>query len=211
MSDTTKLDESMLTEFKKTYTNNVLVTKHYVDKTLQILNDSQTGLLSKQILHTPIASRMKTLDSAIVSLQRRQAARHRRAELKECLEGHNESWREYWYKRGQEHTVDDIDHFMSLGVFVYASISPGDIERVVGFLHDHSDIEVERVVPPGRRAAQDIRELEQYLISRDNDAFELKQWRNDGRNPAKYLATHLIVKFRGSGDGPQGNPVVVEI
>ncbi|KAK8068122.1 hypothetical protein PG996_007234 [Apiospora saccharicola] len=225
MSNADKLDISILNEFRKTYFNHVLVAKHHVDEILRMLNDSQTGLQSREILHIPITSRMKTLESAVLALERRQGVRHHHAELKRRLEGQGERWAEYWTKRGQTHRIDDVGAFgrveemyralHDIGGIRICVYFPRDVERVVAFLVEHGEIEVERVVLRGQGvAAPDIeaRQLEQYLAGRDSDDSAHKQkWREDIRGLPNYRATHVIVKLEGSSHGPQGNPIVVEL
>ncbi|KAK7917259.1 hypothetical protein PG985_010867 [Apiospora marii] len=224
MSSAGKLDIAILDEFRKTYFNHVLVAKHHVDEILHMLNDTQTGLKSREILHIPITSRMKTLESAVLALTRRQGVRHRHAELKKRLEGHGECWDEYWTKRGQTHRIDDVGAFErveemykalhDIGGIRICVYFPRDVERVVAFLVEHGGIEVERVVLRGQGvAAPDIeaRQLEQYLAGRDSDDSEHKRkWREDVRGLPNYRATHVIVKLGGSSHGPQGNPIVIE-
>ncbi|KAK8040670.1 hypothetical protein PG991_000458 [Apiospora marii] len=225
MSSAGKLDIAILDEFRKTYFNHVLVAKHHVDEILRMLNDTQTGLKSREILHIPITSRMKTLESAVLALERRQGVRHRHAELKKRLEGHGERWDEYWAKRGQTHRIDDVGAFQrveemyralhDIGGIRICVYFPRDVERVVAFLVEHGEIEVERVVLRGQGvAAPDIEahQLEQYLAGRDSDDSEHKRkWREDVRGLPNYRATHVIVKLGGSSHGPQGNPIVVEL
>ncbi|KAK8102644.1 hypothetical protein PG984_015790 [Apiospora sp. TS-2023a] len=225
MSGTGKLDTTVLDEFRETYFNHVLVTKHHVGEILRMLNDSQTGLQSREILHIPITSRMKTLESAVMALERRQGVRHHHAELKRRLEGHGEQWAEYWTKRGQPHRIEDVGAFErveemyralhDIGGIRICVYFPRDVERVVAFLVEHGEIAVERVVLRGQGvAAPDIeaRQLEQYLAGRDSDDSAHKQkWREDIRGLPNYRATHVIVKLEGSSHGPQGNPIVVEL
>ncbi|KAK8109826.1 hypothetical protein PG999_007963 [Apiospora kogelbergensis] len=216
------LNPSLLEDFEKAYKNEKTLVRHDVNKIISLLEDRTTGLRSRQILHIPITSRIKKKKSAIGSLVRRQEARHYHAELKKRLEGHNESWGEYWANREQKHHIDDIGPFCELremyqalhdiGGIRICVYFPGDVENVVAFLKERPEIDVERIVLRGQGdAAPDILQLEQYLTNRDNDASKLKQWREDIRRPPNYRATHVIAKLKGGSNGTQGNPIVVEI
>ncbi|KAK8877404.1 RelA/SpoT domain-containing protein [Apiospora arundinis] len=222
MSDSSELFSTLLKEFEKTYNNEKTLVGHHVAKLLRILEDDTIGLDARQILHIPITSRIKSLSSAVGSLKRRLKDRCYHAELKAHLERHDRSWSEYWTKWGQEYRIDEIGPFRNLkemyktlhdiGGIRICVYFPGDVEKVVAFLKGRSDIEVKRVMLRGQEdAAPDIRELEQYLAYKDNDASQLKKWRERIKRPPNYRATHVIVKLKGSSNEPQDNPIVVEI
>ncbi|KAK6856725.1 hypothetical protein PG995_006912 [Apiospora arundinis] len=222
MPDSSELKPALLEEFERTYDNEKTLVGHHVAKLLRILEDATTGLDARQILHIPITSRIKSLSSAVGSLKRRQKDRCYHAELKERIERYGTSWSEYWTKWDQKHRIDETGRFSELkdmyktlhdiGGIRVCVYFPGDVEKVVAFLKEHSDIEVERVMLRGQEdAAPDIRQLEQYLAYRDNDASELKQCRERTRRSLNYRATHVIVKLKNSSSVLQGNPIVVEI
>ncbi|KAK8071107.1 hypothetical protein PG997_011310 [Apiospora hydei] len=223
-----KLDDSKLEEFKATYRDNVSVIEDHVNRILHILNHDKTGLRSRQIMHKPITSRMKTLDSAVGSLKRRHKIRLQHATLKTRLEGHGESWTEYWTRRHQVHRIDDVGTFTGvdqmyealhdIGGIRICVYFPSDAEKVVAFLREHSEIEVERVVLWGQGVAPEIQQLEQLLVDlgtgrdMDHGGPEPGRPKYIVKESPNYRATHVVVKHLGSSsDRPRKRPGVVEI
>ncbi|KAK8024262.1 hypothetical protein PG993_012328 [Apiospora rasikravindrae] len=223
-----KLDESMLAEFRATYRDNVSVIEHHVNRILHILSHDKTGLRSRQIMHKPITSRMKALDSAVGSLKRRYKIRLQHATLKDRLEGHGESWTEYWTRRHQVHRIDDVGTFTGvdqmyealhdIGGIRICVYFPSDAEKVVAFLREHSEIEVERVVLWGQGVAPEIQQLEQLLVNlgtgrnRGNGDPEPNQPKYIVKESPNYRATHVVVRHVGSSrDQPRKRSEVVEI
>ncbi|KAH6666094.1 hypothetical protein B0J14DRAFT_568679 [Halenospora varia] len=125
------------------------------------------------VFQEPIATRTKTLESALGSLERRRDGRMKRLILKNRMEKMDWSWDEYWNYRKKPDRINDIGEFPDLNsmfdalhdiggirILVYF---PSHVEEVVKTLEKLEGIEVIRIVKRGQKLAPDMYELKRFV------------------------------------------------
>ena len=232
-----KAFNKLLESFKSQYGPRQGGLNQYVGKVVELLNGPGGLQKSSNIPHLPITWRMKTLDSAINSLRRRQDARMERQTFKERLEKlDGQKWEDYWKSLKSEHRITDVGPFQDvdsmfgalhdIGGVRICVYFPGDVQKVVDLLQEKSErgevIEVVRVVQRGQGTAPDMARLKDYVNALDQqdqrrisgvDSSSI----SDKQMFAGYRATHVIVKLEpgsepeGYKDFPHKNVVEIQV
>ncbi|KAK4447211.1 hypothetical protein QBC34DRAFT_410100 [Podospora aff. communis PSN243] len=139
-----KAFSALVQEFTADYVANYETYRQRMRDVVDVLSNSQEGLLGCGIRHPPLSFRMKDVDSAVKSLQRRQLERLSRGLLKKLVEESGESWVEYCERWGERHKIEQVKPITTLdeayeavrdlaGVRV-SLYFPGDVDRVRSFL-----------------------------------------------------------------------------
>lgn len=205
--------DKLASEFTQRYGDRRTVLKEYTIKVSNILDN---GLKSGRFRAIPITWRMKTPESALDSIKRRQHARMKRQDLKERLEARNGNWEHYWTKRDMKYRINDvgpfrdcktmIDNLHDIGGVRVCVYFPNDVDKVVAFLRTHKQVEIVRVLLHGQGTAPDmvelenhVEELEQKPRSDTADELSIRKSMFSG-----YRATHVHIKLVGDGI-PEGH------
>ena len=144
-----KLSQELIDTFRKQYGDKKAGIHEHVERVKDILEGAMKSGVFRAI---PITTRMKELESALGSLNRRQVARFEGQELKERMEALGEDWELYWKDRGQHHRSSAWQPFVSLdsmlgGLHDFGGLRvcvyfPDDVANVVSFLEQHEGIKV---------------------------------------------------------------------
>ncbi|KAI9658984.1 MAG: hypothetical protein M1821_001944 [Bathelium mastoideum] len=210
--------DNLLSEFANQYALRSALINDHLAQVCRLLE----GLETVGIKFQPITSRMKELESAVGSLKRRRVARLERQKLKERMERHNRDWEQYWKERNKQYWIPDFgpfpdcdamfDALHDIGgarVLVYF---PGDIQKVVRFLQNHSQIEVVQVLERGQRTVPELVALEKFINELEERP---EQDPIDESMFSGYRATHIHVKRKvDSAQDAHADPnlrVVIEI
>lgn len=216
------LSQDLVDEFWNHYADKKSAVKEHVEKVKDVLEEAMKSGVFRAI---PITTRMKELDSALGSLQRRQAARFERQELKKLVEDHGKEWELHCKESGQEQMITAwkpfaghqsmLDALHEFGVVRVCVYFPDDVVRVVSFLEQHEGI---KIVQNARKtqASSDVTDLRKHaevLEKRPSHQAQgqLKRTEEEAIGQenlfAGYRATHVVVELLGDAI-PEGTRTV---
>lgn len=191
----------------------------HVQTLVKLFEDTSNGLTAAGFIqHVPISSRMKTVESALGSLVRRENERMKRQKLKERLEAQDQDWEQYWISEGKEYRIDDIGPFPSyeamfdalhdIGGIRVCVYFPGDVQRVLKFIQDlgcgedHGMFECDPVVVEWGPGVDPDGDLEDYVRRLEQGSGKDSEENLPPRAPARlfggYRAMHARVQLKSS-------------
>lgn len=204
------LSTKLIQDFKEAYPDIKSGISEHVEEVKKILSDAVTAGAFRAI---PITSRMKELESALGSLQRRQADRLERQKLKERMEASNGDWELYWKGKNKLHKVnkwgrfkdvesmvDALHDFGGVRICVYF---PEDVEKVVSFLEQNGKTKAVQNVRKNQDNVEmaDLRQRVETLEQRQPSERQLEKSAEEGVIEEKvsvgYRATHVVVELVG--------------
>lgn len=202
----------------------------HVQTLVKLFEDPSNGLTAAGFIqHAPISSRMKTVESALGSLVRREKERMKREKLKERLEALGKDWEQYWISEGKQYRIDDIGPFPSfeamfdalhdIGGIRVCVYFPGDVQRVLKFIQDfgheeiHGMFECDPVVVEWGPGVDPDGDLEEYVRRLEQGSGKESKGNLPHRPPERlfggYRAMHARVQLRSSRvkwPSPYGGP-----
>ncbi|KAI9712053.1 MAG: hypothetical protein M1820_001762 [Bogoriella megaspora] len=214
------LSQELADEFRNHYADRKSGVKEHVERVKDILENAMKSGVFRAI---PITTRMKELDSALGSLQRRQATRLEWQKLKTRMEDLGEDWEAYCKDNGQERRItawqpftnhksmfDALHDFGGVRVCVYF---PDDVAHVVSFLEQHEGIKIMQNTRKMQASADVIDHASTDLMDLRNhlNMLERRHSQPDQRQPkginengvmqknffSGYRATHVVVELLG--------------
>lgn len=96
------VSQKLSDEFKSQYGDKRSAIKEHVMTVKEILED---GIKSGAFRAIPITTRMKELDSALGSLQKKQKVRFEREDLQSRMENQGRDWVKYWTERTEQEQI----------------------------------------------------------------------------------------------------------
>lgn len=211
MANKSLLRPELIDEFRKVYADRRSAIHEHVKKVKQILEDAMKSGIFRAI---PITTRMKEFNSALGSLQRRQAARLERQELRNRMRDRGVDWEQYWKQRSKERRINDwgpfenaedmvnaLHDFGGARVCVYF---PDDVEKVVCFLRQCQLVNIVQITrkTQGPTDMDDLRKYVEMLEQQSPQSIQGES-RSEGEPVvaeklfAGYRATHVVVELVG--------------
>lgn len=211
--------------FDEYFHDKQVILESHMRTLVNLFEDGSNGLAKAGIQHSPVSYRIKTPESAIGSLRRRENERMRRQQLKERLQKQDRSWDAYWIGENKQFRTKDIGPFQNLedifnalhdiaGIRICVYF-PEDVERVVKFIKDLGDkrgqdmfvdkpviVEWEPRVDPDEDLEDHVRKLEHGT---GNESDKALPSRPPPRPFGGYRATHARVQLKASKVNWSGN------
>lgn len=200
-------------EFTDIFEEKREILEAHVQTLVRLFEDSSNGLTAAGFIHhAPISSRIKTAESALGSLMRRENGRMKRQKLKELLEEHGKDWNQYWAAEKKEYRIDDIGPFQNfetifdalhdIGGIRVCVYFPEDVQRVLKFIQDLDMFECDPVVVEWGPGVDPDGELEEYIRRLQHgsgkEPKEILPPRPTARLFGGYRALHARVQLKSS-------------
>ncbi|KAI0893784.1 hypothetical protein F4806DRAFT_503902 [Annulohypoxylon nitens] len=190
-----KLDETLVEDFKKAYGEKRSAIECHVTIVKDIKDILEGAMKSEALRAIPIETRMKELDSALFSLEKKQKDRLERSDLKKRMKaaGYN-----YGKFENLDSIMEALHDFGGARICVYF---PQDVEKVVSWLQGCEKVNVIKVTPKAQRDTKmpNLRRDVDILQRRVNtpEIGTLKQEDKGEVQDSGYRATHVIVELQG--------------